>query len=156
MSQAKINMDIGNTIKQRFFKSGLEKAYINLFYTTNYFRDLHQPVFLKRGILSQHYNIMRIARGQHPIPVTPGYIKEVILDKGSDVTRLVDKLVKLGLIERSVNESNKRKLDIKLTDKGLDETNKMEHELFLIHERLSHLTEEEYEILSSLLDKLRG
>lgn len=156
MSQANMSIDIGNRIKQRAFKSGLEKAYINLFFTTNHFRDLHQPVFLKRGILSQHYNILRIARGQHPKPVTPGYIKEVILDKGSDVTRLVDKLVKLGLIERSVNPENKRKLDIKLTEKGFEETNNMENELILIHESMNHLSDEEYELLSELLDRMRG
>jgi hypothetical protein len=55
--------DIGNSIKQRKFKNGLEKAYINLFYTTNHFRDLHQTVFSKRGILGQHYNVLRIEAG---------------------------------------------------------------------------------------------
>ena len=148
--------DIGNSIKQRKFKNGLEKAYINLFYTTNHFRDLHQTVFSKRGILGQHYNVLRIARGQYPEPVSPGYIKEVMLDKGSDVTRLVDKLVLLGFVERSVNGQNKRKLDIKITERGLTETNLIEKEMDLIHENRSNLSEEELEILSGLLDKLRG
>ncbi|MFZ1702932.1 MAG: MarR family transcriptional regulator [Saprospiraceae bacterium] len=149
-------MDIGKQIKQRKFKSGFEKAYINLLYTTNYFRDLHREVFSKSGILGQHYNILRITRGQYPNVVSPGYIKEVMLDKGRDVTRLLDKLEKMGLIERSVNPLNKRKLDIRLTDKGLNITNQIESELNKLQNKHSLLEEHEYENLSTLLDKLRG
>jgi DNA-binding MarR family transcriptional regulator len=149
-------MEIGKTIKQKKFKSGLEKVYINLFYTTNHFRDLHQPIFSRRGILGQHYNIMRITRGHYPEAVTPGYIKEVMLDKGSDITRLIDKLVNLGFVKRSVNPANKRKLDISLTQTGLLETNAIEIELDSVHQQYNHLTEDEYEKLSDLLDKLRG
>lgn len=149
-------MEIGKIIRQRKFKTGLEKAYINLIYTTNYFRDLHMSVFKQNGILSQHYNVLRITRGQHPQPVTPGYIREVMLDKGSDVTRLLDKLVSLGYVVRSTNAENKRKLDIKLTESGLKITNGIEKELEKINQNSNFLSEEEYEILSELLDKLRG
>lgn len=149
-------MDIGKIIRQRKFKSGLEKAYINLMFTTNHFRDLHAAVFKKHGILGQHYNVLRITRGQSPNPVTPGYIRDVMLDKGSDVTRLVDKLVSLGFIERSINAENKRKLDICITTSGLNVTQDIENELEKLNESNNYLTAEEYEILSDLLDRMRG
>ena len=149
-------MDIGKIIRQRTFKSGLEKAYINLIFTTNHFRDLHAAVFKKHGILGQHYNVLRITRGQSPNPVTPGYIREVMLDKGSDVTRLVDKLVSLGYVERSINADNKRKLDICITPSGMDVTSDIENELERLNETNNYLTPDEYEKLSDLLDRMRG
>ncbi len=148
--------DIGKQIKQEKFQNNYEKAYINLVFTTNYFRDMYQDLFTKAGILSQHYNILRIARGKYPNSVGPGYIKEVMLDKGRDVTRLCDKLEKLNYIKRIVNSDNKRKLDIFLTDKGLKVTNDIENELKILTQKTRSLTEEEYEILSNLLDKMRG
>jgi DNA-binding MarR family transcriptional regulator len=148
--------DIGKQIKQEKFQNNYEKAYINLVFTTNYFRDMYQDLFTQAGILSQHYNILRIARGKYPNSVSPGYIKEVMLDKGRDVTRLCDKLEKLKYIKRIVNSDNKRKLDIFLTDKGLNVTNEIENELKILTQKTRTLTEEEYETLSNLLDKMRG
>ena len=87
-------MEIDKVIKQQRFKNEFQKAIINLFYTSNHFRDMHSNVFKRFDIQGQHYNVLRILKGKHPQPVSPGYIKEVILDKGADLTRLVDKLVK--------------------------------------------------------------
>ncbi|MBK8546849.1 MAG: hypothetical protein IPL63_05515 [Saprospiraceae bacterium] len=55
-------MEIGKHIQQEKFQSNQEKAYINMLFTSNYFRDLYQKIFNKAGLLSQHYNILRIAR----------------------------------------------------------------------------------------------
>lgn len=149
-------MEIGSEIKQKAFKNVFQKAYINLIYTNNYFRDLHNNIFSQKGIKSQHYNLMRITRGHYPNPVTPGYIKEVMLDKGCDVTRLIDKLVALGYLLRKENKLNKRKYDILLTSKGLELTNILETEIEELTHNLQHMTDEEYELLSVLLDKMRG
>ena len=94
-------------------------------------------------------------RGSHPKPVTPGYIKEVMLDKGRDLTRLVDKLVKLNYLERRLCEHNRRKMEITITKTGLDlidVISKDSEPLF----KAQPLTEEESLQLSNLLDKLRG
>ena len=149
-------MEIGKHIQQEKFQSNQEKAYINMLFTSNYFRDLYQKIFNKAGLLSQHYNILRIARGKYPESVGPGYIEEVMLDKGRDVTRLVDKLEKLNYLERRVNSDNKRKLDIYLTPKGLEVTNNIEIELKTLNKNRKKLTEDEYELLSNLLDRMRG
>ncbi|MBK6784586.1 MAG: hypothetical protein IPL63_05510 [Saprospiraceae bacterium] len=79
-----------------------------------------------------------------------------MLDKGRDVTRLVDKLEKLNYLERKVNSDNKRKLDIYLTPKGLEVTNNIEIELKTLNKNRKKLTEDEYELLSNLLDRMRG
>lgn len=93
-------MEIDKLIKQSKFTDGYQKALINVIYTANHFRDTHAPIFQKYKIQGQHFNILRILKGRHPEPVTPGYIKEVILDKGRDITRLIDKLEVLGWVVR--------------------------------------------------------
>ena len=90
-------MKIEEAIKQGRFGSNFHKAVVNLIYTSNWLRDAHTDLFRKYGILSQHFNALRIIKGRHPKPVSAGEIKEVLLDKASDVTRLLDKLVNLDL-----------------------------------------------------------
>ena len=113
-------MNIEKVIQQARFKDGYQKAIVNLLYTSNYFRDIHQTVFRKFEIQGQHYNLLRILKGKYPEPVTPGYIKEVMLDKGTDLTRLIDKLQKKGWVERKICANNKRQMDVTISQSGID------------------------------------
>ncbi|MBC7884229.1 MAG: MarR family transcriptional regulator [Saprospiraceae bacterium] len=149
-------MEIQNVIKQSRFKDGYHKAMINLFYTSNYFRDVHLKIFIKYNIQGQHFNILRILKGKHPEHVSPGYIKEVMLDKGRDITRLIDKLVVKGWVNRCICPDNKRKMDISLTESGMEAINKITSEVNQSDMNLKTLSEEEYHLLSNLLDKMRG
>ncbi len=149
-------MEIEKVIKQEKFRDGFQKAYINLIYTANYFRDTHINIFTSHGIQGSHFNILRILKGKYPEPVSPGYIKEVMLDKGSDLTRLVSKLVNLGFVNRDVCQDNKRKMDISLTQQGYEAVEKISKEVNESDMELKTLTEKEYEQISNLLDKMRG
>ena len=149
-------MEIEKLIKQTRFKDSFHKAIVNLIYTANFFRDAHLELFKKYDIQGQHYNIMRILRGKHPQPVSPGYIKEVMIDKGRDLTRLIDKLERLQWVERSICPENKRKVNVKLTDHGLDFIDRITDELSVVDSKLRALDEKEYELLSNLLDRMRG
>lgn len=149
-------MKIEQAIKQSKFESPFQKAVINIIYTANWLRDQQTELFKQHDILPQHYNVLRIVNGKHPKSVSPGDIKEVMLDKGNDVTRLVDKLVKMGFLKRSLCEENRRKIDINLTDKGvkfLKEVNEPMRKQY--HNIKKVLSEKEAETLSNLLDKLR-
>lgn len=150
-------MKIEEEIKQYRFESNLHKALINLLYTNNWHRDLQQSIFKEFDLQQQHYNILRILKGSHPEPVSPGYIKEVMLDKGTDLTRLLDKLERKSLIVRKLCESNRRKIDITLTDKGLELLGRIKPVFNKLNEEISNnLSEGEAQQLSDLLDKLRG
>lgn len=149
-------MKIEQAIKQTKFESPFQKAVINIIYTANWLRDQQTELFKQHDILPQHYNVLRIVNGKHPKSVSPGDIKEVMLDKGNDVTRLVDKLVKMGFLKRSLCEENRRKIDINLTDKGvkfLKEINEPMRKQYLSMKKV--LSEKEAETISNLLDKLR-
>ncbi len=147
-------MGIKEELKSNFDSNRI-MATVNIFYTANFLRDIAAPIYKKHDILSQHYNILRIVRGSHPKPVSPGYIKEVMIDKGRDLTRLVDKLVKLGYLERNLCEHNRRQMEITITKSGLDILQTMQKELDEFFTTYN-LTEEEALTLSNLLDKLRS
>ena len=150
-------MKIEQEIKQYRFESNLHKALINLLYTNNWHRDLLQSIFKEFDLQQQHYNILRILKGSHPEPVSPGYIKEVMLDKGTDLTRLLDKLERKSLIVRKLCESNRRKIDINLTEQGLELLGRIRPVFNKLNEEISNnLSEVEAQQLSDLLDKLRG
>jgi DNA-binding MarR family transcriptional regulator len=143
-------------IRQHKFKEGPLKAMLNIMYTANWIRDNHSHIFKAYNILPQHYNIMRIVRGRHGEDVTPGEIIKVMIDKGRDLTRLVDKLVKIGYLERSQDKNNRRKVNILLTEKGLTVTDEIEVKISEWINSAIIMTKEETEIINNLLDKLRG
>lgn len=149
-------MKIEKAINQASFDSSIQKAVINLVYTSNWMRDKQNKLFKPHGILPQHFNVLKILKGKHPELVSPSYIKEVMLDKAPDLTRLVDKLVQKGWVWRQQCENNRRMVEIGLTEKGIRFLEKLNTEVKanaeLIHNRLS---ESEAEQLSDLLDKLR-
>lgn len=149
-------MEIDKVIKQQRFKNEFQKAIINLFYTSNHFRDMHSNVFKRFDIQGQHYNVLRILKGKHPQPVSPGYIKEVILDKGADLTRLVDKLVKMGMVYRNICPDNKRKIHLNLTSEGIEKLTEISNSLEYHYDKYHKLSNEDYTTLSHLLDKMRG
>lgn len=149
-------MGISEDIKQSSFDSAQEKVLINILYTNNWLSDHYKTLFAPYDIKSQHYNILRILKGKYPEASYPGDIKEVMLDKSPDLTRLIDKLIKMGLVDRNECKVNRRKVDIKITDKGIrllaDISKEMKEFTSNWQEKLN---DEEADKLSELLDKLR-
>ena len=149
-------MNFEDQIRQTKFRNNFLKAILNLKYTSSLYNSKEVEVFKKYGILAQHFNVMRIVRGVHPDSVSPGKILEVMLDSGRDLTRLVDKLVKLGLLIRSTCPYNRRRVDINITEEGLALTDKIGKDVDVFLDSIETLTDKESEQLSKLLDKLRN
>ena len=149
-------MKIGEEIRQDHFENPIEKAIVNIIYTHNWLRDNFNTILKPYGLLQQHFNILRILRGKYPKVTSPGEIKEVMLDKGNDITRLLDKLVAMKLAERSLCETNRRKMDIVITEKGLEIINELSVKFDSRFKELDdRLMDEEAEMLSAFLDKIR-
>jgi len=150
-------MKLEEAIKQPLFNSSLEKALVNIMYTYNWFRDRSQVVYKPYGLRMQHFNVLRIVKGRHPDSISPGEIKEVMLDKSPDLTRLLDKLVKMKLVKRHICPENRRRMDVTITKDGINLVTKLGKEQEKLRGTLaSRLTEEEAENLSNLMDKMRG
>ena len=150
-------MNILEAIKQKSFDTSFEKAVVNLMYTHNWYRDKYQDIFKDANLKAQHYNVLRILKGSKPKFISPGEIKEVMLDKSPDLTRLLDKLVEKGLVERNLCPENRRKMDVLITKEGeslLKQISKKQQKLQ--KEQGQHFSEEDAEHLSNLLDKFRS
>ncbi|MCO4291476.1 MarR family transcriptional regulator [Solitalea sp. MAHUQ-68] len=148
-------MQIEKEIVQDKFENNYQKAIINIVFTQSWLMSNMRQVLEPYDITPQQYNVLRILRGQFPKPATLNLVKDRIIDKMSDVSRIVDRLVKKELIERKTCKSDRRAVDLLITDKGLELLSVVSTEKIqdFIHE---NLTQDELETLNNLLDKLRG
>jgi DNA-binding MarR family transcriptional regulator len=146
---------IEEAIKQKKFDSPVHKAMINVIYTYNWLSSLWTGFFEQYEITEQQYNVLRILRGRYPNSICAGDIKEVMLDKNPDLTRLCDRLVKKELIERQYNEFNRRQVLIRITKTGLDLLKQIDPGMKKQAKKIK-LSDRQAELLSDLLDKIRG
>ena len=149
-------MKLEEEIQQKSFKTPHQKLAVNLLYTTNWL-NYHYSIFFKDKDLSvQQYNVLRILRGQYPNPCSLKLIKERMLDRMSDASRIVDKLVSKGHIIRHQCPSDRRSVNLMISEKGLELLNSLDHideDTMNIFKNLSH---KQIENLNDLLDSLRG
>ncbi|RJP65368.1 MAG: MarR family transcriptional regulator, partial [Ignavibacteriales bacterium] len=104
----------------------------------------------------QQFNILRILRGQHPKPATIKLLKERMIDKMSDASRIVEKLRTKQLVDRQICKNNRRNVDVYITQSGLDLLNNIDKRNNEMDDFMSRLQSGEVEQLNYLLDKLRG
>jgi DNA-binding MarR family transcriptional regulator len=149
-------LEIEKEIKQSSFQSNLHKAVVNVIYTEGWISSVFRDIFKNYKITSQQYNVLRILRGRFPDSINPSEIKSVMIDKNPDLTRLCDRLLIMGLIDRFIDAENKRKVNIKINEKGLTVLKEIDPIMSEFTNQKFHLDENEAELLSSLLDKLRG
>jgi DNA-binding MarR family transcriptional regulator len=149
-------MRIDEEIKSTNFEDNYHKAVINISYTYGWLNNIMRCQFEKHQLTTQQFNVLRILRGQYPSPATVNLIKERMIDKMSDASRIVDRLVQKGLVSRCTNKSDRRAVDIRITDLGLDILSKMDVEFKTRDILKNNLSDEEAAQLSVLLDKLRG
>ncbi|WP_370226289.1 MarR family winged helix-turn-helix transcriptional regulator [Mesoflavibacter sp.] len=135
------------------FKDNRVKAMLNILYTANWISS-HQNEFFKQfGLSPQQYNILRILRGaKEPIKVQT--IKERMVERAPNLTRLTDKLCDKNLIERIPFEGDRRVVLIGITKQGLELLEKIDPQSPQLN-LLKNLNEEEANQLSDLLDKMR-
>jgi DNA-binding MarR family transcriptional regulator len=149
-------MGIEEDIKSTNFEDNYHKAVINLSYTYGWITNISRPKFEQYNLTQQQFNILRILRGQYPKPATVNLLKERMIDKMSDASRIVDRLVQKGLVSRCTNSKDRRAVDIGISQEGLQVLSKMDKEFRTKDILQDNLTEEEAGQLSDLLDKMRG
>lgn len=149
-------MRLEDEIKTKGFRSEIHKLSINLIYTYNWLMAESQNRFSQFGVTMQQFNILRILRGQYPNPCTIQLLKARMLDKQSDASRLVDRLVAKKLVDRKPCEKDRRKMDVVISEEGLQLLEKMEPVIQKMDELFSGLTNDEARLMNELMDKARG
>ncbi|PWD97823.1 MarR family winged helix-turn-helix transcriptional regulator [Marinilabilia rubra] len=149
-------MRIEDEIKGRF-RNDYYKGFINLRYTTNILSYEMVKSFKRFGITEPQYNVLRILRGfRSEAPLSIGFIKERMLDKVSDVSRIIDRLVEKKMVTRVENPADRRQKSIEITPAGLQLLDEMLECEKKTDSLLANLDPEEVKELNRLLDKARG
>lgn len=148
-------MGIEKDIKQQKFRNQHQKAMINMIYTFNWMRERTAGILEAEDITPQQYNILRILRGSHPQPLSTLQIRERMLDKMSDTSRIVDRLIAKGLVKKNICKKDRRLVDVSITEKGLKLLERLDKKEEAMDSVIGNLSEKEAITLSNLLDKIR-
>lgn len=142
------------------FKENEENIHQNMYecilLTSRWLEDNANETFKPLGITPQQYNVLQILRDKHPQSCTATYLKETMAEKNPDLTRLIDRLVKKGMVTRKVCSNNRRKIDIGITPKGLSMLTVVEPLVNEQYKLLSKISSAEAIELCRILDKLRS
>ncbi len=144
-------------LKQNKFENSEQEAFLNIFVTANFLKMKNDEVLIKYGLTSPQYNVLRILKGNHPNGYPRFDIITRMMDQAPDVTRLIDRLINQGYVERFSSPEDRRLSLAKITGKGLMLLEKVKPEIDQLHCLVSdNLNKEERKQLSLLLEKIYG
>ena len=147
-------MGIEQDIQQPNFRNEFQKMGINLLFTANWLNEQIGKILSEEGVTQQQYNILRILRGS-ATPLSTLKIRERMLDKMSDTSRIVDRLIAKELVLKNTCEKDKRLVDITLTPKGLSLVDQLDQYNERIDALLKGINESEAQLMNQILDKIR-
>lgn len=148
-------MGLDKDIWSSKFRNEYHKAMVNIIFTNNWIMERNKQIFDRGEITPQQYNILRILRGAKE-PVSTLQIRQRMLDKMSDTSRIVDRLLKKELVKKVVCLTDKRLVDITITKKGLELLDQLDKYNDEMDNVLNKITPEEVHALNRLLDKIRN
>lgn len=149
-------MRLEEEIKQSKFANEKQKAIINIIYTANWISSIQHKIFKKNRLTAPQYNVLRILKGHAPQALTVSSIQERMLDKMSNASRLVDKLVEKGFAERTTNKDDRRQVDVVIAPGGVAVLKKIAPDLAKFHDETITVSEENAESVNKVLDHFRG
>ena len=147
-------MGIEQDIQQASFRNEFQKMGINLLFTANWLNEQIGKILSEEGVTQQQYNILRILRGS-ATPLSTLKIRERMLDKMSDTSRIVDRLIAKELVLKNTCEKDKRLVDITLSPKGLQLVDQLDQFNDRIDALLKGINESEAATMNQILDKIR-
>ena len=148
-------MRLEDEIVQREFLDENHKALVNIIYTHNFLMNKMTVFFKSRGITRQQFNVLRILRGQYPKSANLNLIKERMLDKMSDASRIVERLRIKKLIDRKQSLHDRREVEIHINKRGLSLLEETDEEIKKFYQMFDSLSTDEVAQLNTLLDKFR-
>lgn len=147
-------MEISKEIQQSNFRSENHKAIVNIIFSSNWLLEKIRQHVEKEDITHQQYNILRILKGSGK-PLSTLQIRERMIDKMSDTSRIVERLLKKDLVDKVVCSHDKRLVDVTITNKGLHLLDRLDKDISQIDDILNGLSSEDAQMLNDLLDKMR-
>jgi DNA-binding MarR family transcriptional regulator len=150
-------MRIEDEINQKQFNNEFQKAHINIIFTAAWLNQRTLHILKPFGISPQQFNILRILRGLHPQPAGIKLLTERMIDKMSNASRLVEKLLQKGLVVRTECGKDRRRVDVVITPQGLELLQRASFSIEQqLHNDIQNISAAEAAQLNGLLDRLRG
>lgn len=142
-------------LKQEKFSGIEQEVILNLLVASNYLHSELNTICNRFNITLAQFNVLRILKGAHPGGYPRGEIIRRMIEPSPDVTRLIDRLIKEGLVERFNIQEDRRLSLARITKKGITHLTKINPEIDkFILSYSSSLTKSEKEMLSSICEKL--
>ncbi len=150
-------MRIEDEIKQKSFANEYVKAHVNILFTSSWLSYQSLTELKAFGISGHQFNILRILRGMYPKPGSIKELTERMIDKTSNASRLVDKLITKNLVQKAKCSEDSRRAEVVITEVGLVLLENATQKMNALADNLSQsLSNEEVMKLNELLDKMRG
>ncbi|MBK7816084.1 MAG: MarR family transcriptional regulator [Bacteroidia bacterium] len=138
------------------FINDRQKALVNIYFTNNWLHNEYHVVLKAYNVTAQQFNILKILNEVYPKSMMVSTIKLQMLDKSSDITRLVERLLEKNLVVRRQDQKNRRKINVKLNIIGHSLVSKMDKDIRNFEGFVEHLSDKEIKQLNSLLNKIRS
>lgn len=148
-------MSLEEDINQTSFRNEFQKAAINFIYSYNWMNERMKLFFDKEDITPQQFNILRILRGAGK-PISTLQIRQRMLDKMSDTSRIVDRLLIKDFVKKDTCSNDKRLVDVSITDKGKKLLEKLDANNDEMDAIFNNFSENDARNFNGLLDKLRA
>ena len=156
MWKTNLMASISEEIQQKEFKSEYNKLLVNVLFTNSWINGQQNRLFKTHGITTQQFNVLRILRGQYPNVASVNLLRDRMIDKMSNVSRIIDKLKSKDLVSRKLCKADRRQVDVKITTKGLDLLQILDAEIADWEKNLHNISEKDATIASDILDRWRG
>jgi len=149
-------MKIEKILKTNTKLSPHKKIVVSILYSSSQLSNTLNGILKPFDISLQQFNVLRILRGQNKSAVSLAVVQERMISKMSNTTRLIDKLIKKKLVQKNINATNRRKIDISITSEGLEILDYVDALIDKAEENIvNKLTGKEKEQLIRLLAKIR-
>lgn len=149
-------MTIEEVLKTEKFESEYQRLLCNIMYTNGWVVGLQQRFFKDYDLTLQQYNILRILRGQKGKPLALNSITDRMIDRMSNTSRIVDRLEKKQLVTRKTCPSDRRQVDVLITEQGLKKLEEIDKNTRSMEDGMNNISQEKARQLNDLLDELRN
>ena len=147
-------MKLEEVLKTERFESMKQKAMLNVMYTAYWAKTKVSTTLKNHGLTTEQFNVMRILKGKHPEAMCVKDIASRMVEKSSNVPRIIDRMIVKGVAIRTQSEEDRRETLVSITDKGLKILEKANVDISTINMGLG-LNEEDALLLNDLLERLR-
>ncbi|MCS7084814.1 MAG: MarR family transcriptional regulator [Bacteroidia bacterium] len=149
-------MKLEDALKTDKLTDARQKADLNILYTASRLKIVVNRRYREYGLTFEQANVLRILRGSHPKPLCRKDIAQRMIDRTSNVTRIVDKLAARGKVVKGASQSDRREIAVSLTEEGLELIERLIREVDVMEFHRSSLTDEEAATLHALIEKRRS